>query len=157
MKGKYAVMEEKEKLARVTACVMPSSCQDGHLDVISIRGNFHLAQIRVGLSNSQRLCQCSKLKITLKKKTALQIDGEPWEQDKGTLRIVRKKDPAIMLHRATEEGGGVEAEVAKLLNWAEDKKIIDHAAHGTLMREFSRRIESKTRARRVRSQRTVFS
>merc|ERR1711957_181284 len=155
--GKYATMSDKEKLARVTACVMPSSCQDGHLDVISIRGNFHLGQIRVGLSKSQRLCQCSKLKIVLKKKIAVQLDGEPWEQDKGTIRLLRKKDPAILLHRATEEGGGVEAEVAKLLNWAEEKKIIDHVAHQTLNREFSRRIESKTRARRVKSQRTVFS
>jgi len=150
-------IERKRKLAKVTACVMPSSCQDGHLDVISIRGNFHLGQIRVGLSNAQLLCQCRKLKITLKKKTAAQIDGEPWEQDKGTLQLVRKKDPAIMLHRATEEGGGVETEVAKLLDWAEENTIINHVAHETLMREFSRRIESKTRARRVKSQKTVFS
>ena len=87
----------------------------------------------------------------------MQIDGELWEQDKSILGFVRKKDPAIMLHRANEEGGGVEAEIAKLLNWAKEEEIIGPEAHGTLMREFSRRIESKTRARRVKTQRTVFS
>jgi len=149
--------KKKEALARVTECKMPSSCQDGHLDVVSVRGNFHLGQITVGLSKAQLLCQCSKLKMTLKKKMPMQLDGEPWLQDKGTLRFTKKTHPAIMLHRATEEGGGVETEVAKLLDWAKEKEIINHAAHGTLTKEFSRRIESKTRARRVRSQRTVFS
>lgn len=150
-------IEKQEKLGRITSCLMPSSCQDGRLDVVSIRGNFHLGQIKLGLSKAQLLCQCSKLKVILKKKTAVQVDGEPYLQDKGVLRISRKKDSAIMLHRATEEGGGVETEVAKLLDWAEESQIINHEAHGTLMREFSRRIESTTRARRLKSQRTVFS
>jgi hypothetical protein len=42
--------------------------------------------------------------------------------------------------------------MAKLLDWAEERKIIDRSAHATMMKEFSRRIESKTRQRRVKSQ-----
>ena len=145
------------KLERILSCDSPSSCQDGRLDVISIRGNFHLGQIRVGLANAQKLCQCSRLKIELKKSIAVQIDGEPWKQDRCILKIDREKDPAIMLHRAAEGGGGVEIEVADLLEWAEENNIIKRDAHATLMKEFSRRIESKTRERRDRNDNNVFS
>lgn len=62
-----------------------------------------------------------------------------------------------MLHRALEEGGGIETEVANLLEWAEEKKIIMKDTHDTLMKEFSRRIEKKTRARRNKTQQTVFA
>lgn len=150
-------MTPEDRLARIMDCTSPSSCQDGKLDVISHRGNFNLGQIRVGLSNAQRLCQCSKVKITMKKGTAVQVDGEPWKQDSGTLTIERQKDPAMMLHRALEEGGGIETEVANLLEWAEEKKIIMKDTHTTLMKEFSRRIEKKTRARRNKTQQTVFA
>eukprot|EP00557_Chaetoceros_sp_GSL56_P012366 CAMPEP_0176479938 /NCGR_PEP_ID=MMETSP0200_2-20121128/2013_1 /TAXON_ID=947934 /ORGANISM="Chaetoceros sp., Strain GSL56" /LENGTH=957 /DNA_ID=CAMNT_0017876029 /DNA_START=209 /DNA_END=3080 /DNA_ORIENTATION=+ len=128
----------QEKLERLMACNTPSSCQDGKLDVISHRGNFNLG---VGLTNAQRLCQCSKVKITMKKSIAVQVDGEPWKQDSGVLTIERQKEPAMMLHRALEEGGGIETEVANLLEWAEEKKIIQRDTHAILMKEFSRRIE----------------
>jgi hypothetical protein len=145
---------DEEKLDRVMACDMPSSCQDGILDIVSVQGAFHLGQIRVGLSNAKRLCQCREVTIIIKprEKVAVQIDGEPWRQSAGTLRVSRKKDPAMMLHRSPDESGGVETEMAKLLDWAEERKIIDRSAHATMMKEFSRRIESKTRQRRVKSQ-----
>ncbi|EED91322.1 diacylglycerol kinase, partial [Thalassiosira pseudonana CCMP1335] len=63
---------------------------NGLLDVVSIRGTFHLGQIRVGLSNAQLLCQCREAVVTLKKKVAVQIDGEPWRQNQSVLRINRK-------------------------------------------------------------------
>lgn len=148
---------KEETLERITQCTAPSSCQDGKLDVITHRGNFNLGQIRVGLSNAQRLCQCSKVTIKMKKGTAVQVDGEPWKQQSGVLTIERQKDPAMMLHRALEEGGGIETEVANLLEWAEDKRIIDRNSHVTLMKEFSRRIEKKTRDRRNKTQETVFA
>ena len=144
------------KLERLQVCDSPSSCQDGRLDVISIRGNFHLGQIRVGLANAQKLCQCNQLKIELKKSTAIQLDGEPWKQDKSVLKIEREKESAIMLHRSAKGGGGMETEVADLLEWAEEKKIIQRDVHAILMKEFSRRIETKTRARRDRHEGNVF-
>ena len=88
--GDSSRMSHSERLSKVTACDLPSSCQDGYLDVVSIRGTFHLGQIRVGLSNAQLLCQCKEATVTLKKKTAVQIDGEPWRQNQSILRISRK-------------------------------------------------------------------
>jgi hypothetical protein len=49
----------EEKLERIVACDTPSSCQDGRIEVISHSGNFHLGQIRVGLSTAKKLCQLS--------------------------------------------------------------------------------------------------
>ena len=132
----------------LTACDLPSSCQDGLLDVVSIRGTFHLGQIRVGLSNAQLLCQCRTASITLKKKIAVQIDGEPWRQNPSTLQIIRKPDRATMLHRSPEDSGGVETEVSRLLNWANEKKVIDQQQYGKMMEEFRRRIEYKNRAQK---------
>ena len=142
---------DNEKFTRVTACDRPSSCQDGLLDIVSVRGTFHLGQIRVGLSTAQKLCQCREATIIIKRKVSVQIDGEPWHQNVCTLRIRRKKKGAIMLHRSADESNGVETEMAKLLDWAKSKQLIDDKVHEALMKEFSRRIESKTRQRRVHS------
>ncbi|KAL9188324.1 hypothetical protein ACHAXT_006702 [Thalassiosira profunda] len=129
----------------ITACDLPSSCQDGLLDVVSIRGTFHLGQIRVGLSNAQLLCQCRVATVTLKKKIAVQIDGEPWRQNPSTLQIVRKPKRANMLHRSAEDSGGLETEVTKLLNWANERDVIDPHQYALMMEEFSRRVEHKKR------------
>ena len=146
-------LTDEEKYMRVTACDRPSSCQDGFLDVVSIRGAFHLGQIRVGLSNAQKVCQCREATIIIKRKVSVQIDGEPWRQNVCTLRVKRKKDAAIMLHRSADDSNGVETEMANLLEWAEEKKLIDDRVHAALMKEFSRRIESKTRQRREQNHR----
>jgi hypothetical protein len=145
-------LSDEEKHLRVTSCDRPTSCQDGLLDVVSFRGAFHLGQIRVGLSKAQRICQCREATIIIKRKVSVQIDGEPWRQNVSTLRVKRKKDAAIMLHRSADDSNGVETEMAKLLDWAEERKLINNKVHAALMKEFSRRIESKTRQRRVRSQ-----
>ncbi len=149
-------LSEEEKFLRVTSCDRPSSCQDGILDIVSIRGAFHLGQIRVGLSNAQKLCQCREATIIIKRKVSIQIDGEPWRQNVCTLRVKRKKDAAIMLHRSADDSNGVETEMANLLDWAEERKVIDERVHAVLMKEFSRRIESKTRQRREQN-RGAFS
>lgn len=124
-------LDYEEKLAKVTACESPSSCQDGMLDVVSIKSIFHMGQIKVGLSRARLICQCSDVTIKLKKKVPVQIDGEPWKQSSCTIHVRRKKDPALMLHRAAAEGGGVETEMAQLLDWAEDRQIIDKTVHAT--------------------------
>lgn len=144
-------LTDDEKYSRVTSCDQPSSCQDGLLDIVSVRGTFHLGQIRVGLSNAQKLCQCREATIIIKRKVSVQIDGEPWRQNVCTLRIRRKKNAAIMLHRSADDSNGIETEMANLLDWAKTGRLIDAKVHETMMKEFSRRIESKTRQRRVRS------
>jgi Diacylglycerol kinase accessory domain len=150
-------LTEADRFDMVTACTRPSSSQDGYLDVVSIRGAFHLGQIKVGLSNAQRICQCREARIEIKNKLAVQVDGEPWRQRACTITIHRKKDPAVMLHRSADDGG-VEVEMSKLLDWAEERKMIDSQVHSILMKEFSRRIESKTRQRRAaKAQANVMS
>ena len=144
-------LTDDEKFSRVTSCDRPSSCQDGLLDIVSVRGTFHLGQIRVGLSNAQKLCQCREATIIIKRKVSVQIDGEPWRQNVCTLRIRRKKNAAIMLHRSANDSNGIETEMANLLDWAKTRQLIDGKVHETMMKEFSKRIESKTRQRRVRS------
>jgi diacylglycerol kinase (ATP) len=144
-------LSEEDRFAHVTACNMPSSCQDGILEIVSIRGAFHLGQIKVGLSNAQRLCQCREATIQIRQKMAVQGDGEPWRQSACTLRVKRKRDHASMLHRSADDGG-VETEMSKLLDWAEERQLVDRQVHTILMKEFSRRIESHTRQRRSRSQ-----
>mmetsp|Transcript_27 Transcript_27/g.40 ORF Transcript_27/g.40 Transcript_27/m.40 type:complete len:1010 (-) Transcript_27:246-3275(-) len=141
-------LAELEQSRELTACDLPSSCQDGLLDVVSIRGAFHLGQIRVGLGNPQLLCQCRAATVTLKKKVAVQIDGEPWRQNPSTLKIIRKPDRATMLNRSAEDSGGVESEVTKLLNWASEREFIDRKQYALLMEEFSRRIEHKKRTQK---------
>jgi len=86
--------------------------------------------------------------VTLKKKIAVQIDGEPWRQNPSTLRIVRKPERATMLNRSAEDSGGVEMEVTKLLNWANEREVIDRNQYATMMEEFSRRTEHKKRQKR---------
>lgn len=149
------LMSDDERIDRVTACDRESSCQDGILEIVSIRGAFHLGQIKVGLSNAQRLCQCREVEITIKNKVAVQVDGEPWRQRPCTLTVRRKKAQAVMLHRSADDGG-VETEMSKLLDWAEERQIIDSEVHSIMMKEYSRRIESKTRKRRVKEQDNIM-
>lgn len=146
-----ALSDDHQNFERVTECSMPSSCQDGYLDVVSIRGAFHLGQIRVGLSNAERLCQCKEVTIHLKRKVAVQVDGEPWRQNPSVLKVKRNAQSASMLHKSMAQNG-VETEMARLLDWAEETKLIDASVHSKLMTEFSRRIEDKTRQKRVQSQ-----
>jgi diacylglycerol kinase (ATP) len=148
------LLTDEERYERVTTSDMPTSCQDGMLEVVSIRSLFHLGQIRVGLSNAQRVCQCRHVKIVTRKKVAFQIDGEPWRQDECVLQIRRKADPVVMLHRSADDGA--ETEVSKLLEWAEERQLIDGTAHGILRKEFSRRIESKMRRRQSAASNTVL-
>ncbi|GAX10008.1 diacylglycerol kinase [Fistulifera solaris] len=146
---------DEERVERVTACDRPSSCQDGLLEIVSIRGAFHLGQIKVGLGNAQRLCQCREATIMIKKKVAVQVDGEPWKQPQCILKIRRIKESAAMLHRSVDDGG-VETEMSQLLDWAEERHLIDGQVHSILLKEFSRRIESKTRQRRHRPTKDYF-
>jgi len=88
-------MSLEDKFLKVTSCDRPSSCQDGKLDVISYRGNFHLGQIRVGLANAQLLCQCSEATITLKKTTAVQIDGEPHRRIDAAVNVILGLDQPL--------------------------------------------------------------
>ena len=123
-----------------------SSCQDGMIDIISIRGCLHLGQINIGLSQAQRICQCKEIEIKTSRKYPCQLDGEPWGQAPCVFKIRRKKEQAVMLHSASKHtGGDVATEMIDLLDWAEERGIIRKPQHAAMTREFSRRIEARNR------------
>ncbi|GMH51757.1 hypothetical protein TrRE_jg3414 [Triparma retinervis] len=124
-----------------------SSCQDGRIDVIAIKGCLHLGQINVGLSRAQRLCQCRELEVTTARRYPCQLDGEPWGQAACKITVTRKEESATMLHRAeAKTGGDVATEMVDLLDWAEERGILNKKQHQKITREFSRRIEARNRA-----------
>ncbi|XP_030758615.1 diacylglycerol kinase epsilon isoform X2 [Sitophilus oryzae] len=63
------------------------SYHDGVLEVVGIYSSFHIAQLQVGMSTPIRLGQAKLVEIKLKDKAPVQIDGEPWEQHPGTLKV----------------------------------------------------------------------
>ncbi|XP_066906580.1 diacylglycerol kinase epsilon [Halyomorpha halys] len=60
--------------------ISEQSMSDGKLEVIGIYSSFHMAQMQVGLSSPYRIGQASNVKIILKTREPMQMDGEPWMQ-----------------------------------------------------------------------------
>jgi diacylglycerol kinase (ATP) len=95
--------------------------------------------VQVGLSKPIKICQCREVTISTTKDLPMQVDGEPWGQQKCTIKIARKPDPvcvvlclswamvlyadssrtsqAYMLKRTMDTGGAVATEMAELLDW----------------------------------------
>ncbi|XP_056643490.1 diacylglycerol kinase epsilon [Diorhabda sublineata] len=63
------------------------SYNDGILEVVGIYSSFHMAQLQVGISAPLRLGQAKVVEIHLKQKAPMQVDGEPWEQQPGKLKV----------------------------------------------------------------------
>ncbi|XP_050512188.1 diacylglycerol kinase epsilon isoform X1 [Diabrotica virgifera virgifera] len=63
------------------------SYHDGILEVVGIYSSFHMAQLQVGISTPLKLGQAKVVDIHLKQKAPMQVDGEPWEQPPGVLKI----------------------------------------------------------------------
>ncbi|GMH86786.1 hypothetical protein TrVE_jg737 [Triparma verrucosa] len=120
-----------------------SSCQDGMLDIVSIKGCLHLGQINVGLSQAEKIAQAEKIEIWVDRKFPCQLDGEPWGQGKCKFTVSKKKDQGIMLHKADSKAGGVASEMINVLDWAEERGIIKKSQHDAMTKEFSRRIEAR--------------
>ena len=61
---------------------------DKLIEVVGLENCLHMGQVRTGLrSSGKRLAQCSHLIVKVKKRFPMQVDGEPWEQPPGTVRI----------------------------------------------------------------------
>ncbi|CAG9857296.1 unnamed protein product [Phyllotreta striolata] len=63
------------------------SYHDGIVEVVGIYSSFHIAQLQVGMSTPLRLGQAKVVEIFLKQKAPMQVDGEPWEQQPGKLKL----------------------------------------------------------------------
>ncbi|CAG9812465.1 unnamed protein product [Phaedon cochleariae] len=66
---------------------MSQSYHDGILEVVGIYSSFHMAQLQVGMSCPVKLGQAKVVELRLKRKVPMQIDGEPWEQHPGKLKV----------------------------------------------------------------------
>lgn len=60
---------------------------DGTLEIFGIYSSFHIAQLQVGLAEPYRIGQAKHVRMRLKKRFPVQIDGEPFELSPGTIDI----------------------------------------------------------------------
>lgn len=66
---------------------LPSSMSDSLLEVMGLSGTFHIGLIHVAIDSALRLDQTSSIRMVVRSPIAMQIDGEPWIQNPGTLTI----------------------------------------------------------------------
>jgi len=147
--GDMELTEDEKFQNKMDSAHNPSSCQDGMLDIISVKGCLHIGQLTVGIGSAQRVCQAQEIEIRTTRRMPVQVDGEPWGQPKCVFKVSKKKDQGVMLHRAEKANGGdIATEMTNLLDWAENRGIIKQDQHRALMREFSRRVEIKAREKK---------
>ena len=60
---------------------------DGALEIAAVTGALHLGQLNVGAAKPMHVAQGSRVRIELKRKLPVQIDGEPWTQRPAVLRV----------------------------------------------------------------------
>ncbi|KAF6028330.1 DGKQ [Bugula neritina] len=73
---------------------------DGLLEVVGVTGVVHMGKITGGLSNAKRLAQGAHIKLTLLDTVPIHIDGEPWNQPKGSCTIIKSALKATMMKKA---------------------------------------------------------
>lgn len=116
----------------------PASIQDGKLEIVAVTGSLHLAQLKLGLTSCVKVAQTPDIEIRLLRALPLQVDGEPWIQDKCAIRI-RCSEKMVMLKRRCDYSST--DEVSDVLNWAERTDVISSKQKLALLSEFSRRAE----------------
>uniref|UniRef100_A0AAV1UC77 Diacylglycerol kinase n=1 Tax=Peronospora matthiolae TaxID=2874970 RepID=A0AAV1UC77_9STRA len=124
-----------------------SSPHDNLLDIVAVYGTLHLGQMQVGLSKAVRLCQAKAVSLTLKESLPVQIDGEPWQQGRTTMKISFLQQ-AFMLSRTVDERDVVTKQVGEVLDWAEHTHVITSRQHDTLLVEIARRVVKTAASRR---------
>jgi len=120
----------------------PSSRQDGMLDVVAVYGAFHLGQLQMGLASAEKVGQCRAVRLATNDALPMQVDGEPWVQEKCVIRIQAQPDKIPML-MFTKEGGEVVEDVQYALDNALAQNFINSTQHGSIMAEISNRIEQR--------------
>jgi diacylglycerol kinase (ATP) len=121
----------------------PHSLQDGMLEVIAVRGAFHLGQLQARLDRPIKICQCRSAQIRTHGSFPMQLDGEPWLQGPCELQIEKKAEPVYFLRKSTSPAEELAAEVNSLFEWASSTGVISKVAEEKLTLEFSRRMHSR--------------
>ncbi|PSN39597.1 Diacylglycerol kinase epsilon [Blattella germanica] len=86
-----------------TEGIPPQSYNDKKLEVVALYSSFHIAQLQVGLSEPHRVGQAHHVKIKLKAKTPVQMDGEPWEQQPCEMNITFHNQATVLACRENEK------------------------------------------------------
>ncbi|XP_057971663.1 diacylglycerol kinase 2 isoform X2 [Malania oleifera] len=113
------------------------SIHDKMLEVVCICGAWHLGKLQVGLSQARRLAQGRTIRIHASSPFPVQIDGEPFILQPGSLEITHHGQ-VFMLRRASEEPRGhAAAIVTEVLVDAECKAIIDASQKKLLLQQMA--------------------
>ncbi|KAJ8769147.1 hypothetical protein K2173_000922 [Erythroxylum novogranatense] len=113
------------------------SMQDKILEIVSVRGAWHLGKLQVGLSQARRLAQGKVIRIHASSSFPVQIDGEPFIHQPGCLEI-RHDSQVFMLRRTAEEPRGLAAAtMTEVLVDAECKGIINASQRRILLQQLA--------------------
>uniref|UniRef100_A0A1J3ILA9 Diacylglycerol kinase n=1 Tax=Noccaea caerulescens TaxID=107243 RepID=A0A1J3ILA9_NOCCA len=110
---------------------------DKTLEVVCVRGAWHLGKLQVGLSQARRLAQGSVIRIHVSSPFPVQIDGEPFIQQPGCLEITHHGQ-VFMLRRASDEPRGHAAAIMnEVLLDAECKGVINASQKKVLLQQMA--------------------
>ena len=73
------------------------SMDDKLMEVVGITGFTHLATSKILGIQNQRLAQCRCAKVTILTQLAMQVDGEAWMQEPGTIVVTHKNKARMMV------------------------------------------------------------
>jgi diacylglycerol kinase (ATP) len=110
---------------------------DKTLEVVCVRGAWHLGKLQVGLSQARRLAQGKVIRIHVSSPFPVQIDGEPFIQQPGCLEITHHGQ-VFMLRRASDEPRGHAAAIMnEVLLDAECKGVINASQKKVLLQQMA--------------------
>lgn len=113
------------------------SMHDKLLEVVCICGAWHLGKLQVGLSQARRLAQGTVIRIHASSPFPVQIDGEPFINQPGSLEISHHGQ-VFMLRRACDEPRGhAAALMAEVLVDAECRGIINASQKKDLLQQMA--------------------
>ncbi|CAN1835951.1 Diacylglycerol kinase 2 [Linum perenne] len=113
------------------------SMQDKMLEIVCVRGAWHLGKIQVGLSQARRLAQGNVIRIHASSSFPVQIDGEPFIHQPGCLEM-KHDGQVFMLRRTLEEPKGhAVAIMTEVLADAECKGIINTSQRKILLQQLA--------------------
>lgn len=69
---------------------------DGLLEVIGFTSPLHMGLLRLGVGEPIRLGQGSKIMLHIKKRLPMQVDGEPWKQEPGTITVTHSYQAPVL-------------------------------------------------------------
>lgn len=121
-----------------------STC-DQILEVIGIRSVLHMGQCIIGLDGAIRLCQGKNIKLTVEpgNKVPMQIDGEPFSHQDGSVTVEVEFDTQIrMLKKVSNSANEIEMKCYQVVDWARQNGHITSDQSLLLEHELAKKFNS---------------